>query len=379
MSFIQVALAEDPGLVSVINDILPGGIANIFFIGLGIGAILALGTIIFAGILYSTAGDNESRQKEARAWIWAAAKGLAVIAFGFIIVSVVNPKATTIEDVDLEFVELAVPETNVQPVVGYIPPTAFPSGARWRGTYSSSTAYLPGDEVAYKNVSYIALEANTGVLPTDTSKWQVLSSAGLGGGGAPLVTGAPAYSEVPLLKQGSSPWGGKKYGANCSGTYGSSGCGATSLAMVMLYFTGNRYMTPTTAVETVGNAIVANKWRPCNHGTAWAAMIGIPKLYGLKSAGISNTQRSLASCLRNGGIVIALMKAPTAEEVELLKNTPRDRTPIFTLGGHYIVVKGIDESKNRVYINDPAGRGVRSSEIGHFMKYRRMTWCINNK
>jgi len=79
------------GIIGAIDTLIPGGIANIFNFGLGIGAVLALGTIIYAGILYSVSGDNASKQKEAREWIIAAAKGLAVIACGYIILQIANP------------------------------------------------------------------------------------------------------------------------------------------------------------------------------------------------------------------------------------------------------------------------------------------------
>lgn len=374
MSLLKVALAqEEGGIISVVNNFLPGGIANIFYIGLGIAAILALGVIIFAGILYASSGDSESRKKDAKAWLLAAVKGLAVVALGFVIISVINPRITTVVDYDLK--DLPVPEVNIQPVSGYIPPTDSYPKTHWRGDYSNSAVYAAGDVVSYQNVSYMAITSATGIPPTDTSKWQVFSSTGE----IPSVTGTPAYSEVPLLKQGGDPWGGKKYGPNCGGaTYSTSGCGPTSVAMAVIYFTGNRYMTKSTAVETVGSEMVKRGWRPCGNGTAWAGIVGAPKLYGLTSKTISG-QSGIASCLRNGGVIVALMRAATSAEVESLKNTPRDRTPIFTTGGHYIVVKGIDETKNRVYINDPARRNVQSSEIGHFLKYRRMTWCINNK
>jgi len=79
------------GIISAINSLIPGGIANLFNLGLGIGAILALGTMIYAGILYSISGDNASQQKEAKAWMWAAIKGLALLAFGVVLINIINP------------------------------------------------------------------------------------------------------------------------------------------------------------------------------------------------------------------------------------------------------------------------------------------------
>ena len=107
MNIIPVALAEEPvGIISAIDQFVPGGIDNIFNVGLGIGAILALGTIIYAGIIYSTSGDSDSKQKEAREWIWAAVKGLALIAAGAILINIINPNIANIQEADVREVEL---------------------------------------------------------------------------------------------------------------------------------------------------------------------------------------------------------------------------------------------------------------------------------
>ena len=106
MNIIPVALAQEPvGIISAINQFIPGGIDNIFNTGLGIGAILALGTIIYAGIIYSSSGDNASKQKEAREWIWAAVKGLALIAAGAILINIINPNIANIQEADIQEAE----------------------------------------------------------------------------------------------------------------------------------------------------------------------------------------------------------------------------------------------------------------------------------
>jgi len=93
---------ESGGIISAINNLIPGGIANVFNLGLGIGAILALGTILYAGILYSVAGDNASKQKEAKAWIIAAIKGLALIALGVALINIINPRLQEIQDAEIQ-------------------------------------------------------------------------------------------------------------------------------------------------------------------------------------------------------------------------------------------------------------------------------------
>jgi|GEM_PF-1218101 len=105
--FITKALAaEQTGILGAIDGFIPGGIENIFLVGLGIGAILAVGTIIFAGIKYSMSGDNASKQKDAREWIWAAVKGLALIAGGAVIIAIINPNALNVQNIALNRVPL---------------------------------------------------------------------------------------------------------------------------------------------------------------------------------------------------------------------------------------------------------------------------------
>ncbi len=111
------------GILSAIDGFVPGGIENIFLIGLGIGAILAVGTIIFAGILYASSGDNSSKQKNAREWIWAAVKGLALIAGGAVIITIINPSILEIEDTALgpvAFVESPALGVTLNPATGEV-------------------------------------------------------------------------------------------------------------------------------------------------------------------------------------------------------------------------------------------------------------------
>lgn len=68
-----------------------GGWSNILKFGLQIGVTLAFGTILYAGFLYLTGADNASKQKDAIDWIKAAALGLAILIFGYLILNTINP------------------------------------------------------------------------------------------------------------------------------------------------------------------------------------------------------------------------------------------------------------------------------------------------
>lgn len=166
-------------------------------------------------------------------------------------------------------------------------------------------------------------------------------------------------SKVPLLKQADGPeddpWGPKPYG-DCDDhpTYATSGCGPTSLTMVINYFTGKNLTPP-----DIGNQILGKNLRVCGQGTKWEAMTEIPQLYGLKSDNIGKNWSAVENCFNNGGIVIASMSDCQ-----------------FTSGGHFIVLTGI--SGNYVLINDPGPRNIVSAPVQDVNNCSNNFWCINN-
>lgn len=89
------ALAQTtPNLVQGITEtsILGGmSINDIFTWALGIGGMVALGVIIFGGVMYIASADNVSRQGDAKEWIKAAIYGLILLAAGYLILNTVNP------------------------------------------------------------------------------------------------------------------------------------------------------------------------------------------------------------------------------------------------------------------------------------------------
>ena len=318
------------GIITAIDSMIPGGIPNLFNLGLGAGAILALGTIIYAGILYSVAGDSESKQKEAKAWILATVKGLALLAFGVVLINIVNPGLRVIEEVVIKELEPLpdIPDQQLREEHERI---------RFNIKQQAQRAY---------------------VVPEN-----------------PLVK----KHNVLRLAQGNPLWGNKPYGnckrRDCKGlaTYQLSGCGPAALAMAIRFHTGNiTGMTHNHAVVTIGDIAIEGGHRVCGHGTAWTAMDNIPELpqFGLESTRILG-QRNIANCLRENGIVIAVVS-----NTESGTEGDQYNRPIFTTGGHYIVVSGINEKENRIYIVDSGPRNVKSSRIPHFLNYNQQSWCI---
>ena len=115
-----IAFAAENDITKSIDSIIPGGLANIFNFGLALGALIAFGTIIYAGILYSASGDNSSKQKDAREWIWAAIQGLGLLALGFIILRIINPNLVSIKPVLVNAVPDLVYDDNT-PLGNYTP------------------------------------------------------------------------------------------------------------------------------------------------------------------------------------------------------------------------------------------------------------------
>ena len=54
----------------------------------------------------------------------------------------------------------------------------FTGGINPEGAYNNVIAYVTGDSVSYNGSSYVAVQATTGNLPTDTTFWQLLASKG---------------------------------------------------------------------------------------------------------------------------------------------------------------------------------------------------------
>lgn len=69
----------------------------------------------------------------------------------------------------------------------------------WRGAYASGTAYAVGDVVSFNGSSYIATQASTGVVPTNTGSWSLLAQRGTDGTGG---SGGGNVSAVSMASAG---------------------------------------------------------------------------------------------------------------------------------------------------------------------------------
>lgn len=171
----------------------------------------------------------------------------------------------------------------------------------------------------------------------------VIGISMLGGGGS--GTGATTSSGIPngtamvngvvLYKQGDgAPWAGNSYG--CGGTtIASSGCGVTSIAMVLATY--GIQVTP----ADIAKYSLQHGYRICGQGTSWGIFDPVARAYGLPGAKALGTNiNTIVDYLGRGYPVIASMKGPSK----------------FTRGGHFIVLTGY--SNGTFYINDPGGRNI---------------------
>ena len=113
-------------------------------------------------------------------------------------------------------------------------------------------------------------------------------------------------------------------------TIAQSGCGPTSLAMVLSYYTGQT-ITP---VETAKYA-QENGYRLKDSGTSDKLFPSMCAKYGIGGTFKESTSENIITSLKEGKTIIAHMGAGT-----------------FTKGSHYIVLKGLTEDGN-VLVADP--------------------------
>lgn len=141
----------------------------------------------------------------------------------------------------------------------------------------------------------------------------------------PQTTQNTAAGEFVYYRQGDykQSYGGGK-------TIAQAGCGPTSLAMVLTYYTGKK-ITP---VDTA-NYAMKHGYRIIGNGTSDKLFDAMCKDYGLNGEYQKATSSNIVTALKQGKKVIAHMGKGT-----------------FTNGGHYIVLKGIT-SDGKVLVADP--------------------------
>lgn len=136
------------------------------------------------------------------------------------------------------------------------------------------------------------------------------------------------YQGLTYYSQADSRWASIPYtsiGDN-SQTMKSSACGPTSAAMVVSSSKGA--ILPTTMAQL----FVSNGYRTANNGTAWSAYSFVADYFGFKDYAYITSINTAIDYLNKGYYLIASCGSG-----------------LFTTGGHYIVIYGIDGNTLKIY------------------------------
>ncbi len=147
-------------------------IGNLYNWAVGIGGLVALGVLIYGGLLYSTSAGNPSRQGDAKEWMFGSLIGLSILFGSYMILSIVNPELTKLKDLELivneaaESVALSL-QVQVQGVScstkgrppqapayddcsGYYNPSSDKSYSSCYGNFADANCDLPNNPATYK-------------------------------------------------------------------------------------------------------------------------------------------------------------------------------------------------------------------------------------
>lgn len=171
---------------------------------------------------------------------------------------------------------------------------------------------------------------------------------------------ADMLNNFPYLSQSDPRWGNTPYTAtgDNSQTISSSGCGTTSMAMILRSFGNN--VTPIDTSEWS----LAHGYRTANSGTSWGFFSDIGKEYGITTSNLGKDTNAVATALSQGKPIIASMGPST-----------------FTKGGHFITLVGTTSDGN-ILVNDPAGtKGMERSNkawpLSVFAKEGKNFWAFD--
>lgn len=142
-----------------------------------------------------------------------------------------------------------------------------------------------------------------------------------------VVFGAAGATEVVYYSQLDNRWAGASYG---SGTVGRSGCGPTSMSIVVSTLTGQSVYPPHMAEWANQNGYY------CPGSGSYHSLIpGAAAQFGLTSRGDLSAQEIVAA-LKEGNLVVAIMAEGH-----------------FTRNGHFIVLRGVT-AEGKILVADPA-------------------------
>ena len=166
------------------------------------------------------------------------------------------------------------------------------------------------------------------------------------------------YKGLTYYSQIDSRWKNRSYTSigKASQTIGSSGCGPTSAAMVVSSIKGT--VTP----EIMADTFVKYGYRSANNGTYWSAYRAVADEFNIGYTETADIQKAI-ELLRNDNYIICSVG-----------------NGLFTTGGHYIVIVGIEGETLKIY--DPYlynGKFENSTRRGKVEVSGNTIYCsVNN-
>ena len=162
------------------------------------------------------------------------------------------------------------------------------------------------------------------------------------------------YTGLTYYSQIDSRWKNHVYTAigDDSQTIGTSGCGPTSAAMVVTAIKGT--ITP----PEMGDLFVQYGYRSANSGTYWSAFRWVADVFDIEYQETTNIDTAI-NLLRNNNYVVASVA-----------------NGLFTSGGHFIVLVGIDGDTIKIY--DPylySGKFDTSTRRGKVTVDGNVVYC----
>lgn len=138
----------------------------------------------------------------------------------------------------------------------------------------------------------------------------------------------------------------------------SDGCGAASIAMVMQYWQRQQGAPPGSAANA--DYILHALYSSAAHGIYASAMLRYLQQHGYRAFAFRGDWAMLAEHLRKGRPLIAALRPASDPSL------------------HYVVVAGLDETRQIVLLNDPAQRKLLKEDRAQFEREWKATddWTL---
>ena len=236
-------------------------------------------------------------------------------------------KATECDTITVRLHQSAAAEASPEPSI-----TPEPSDLPAETEVPSETETPVPEETLEPSPTPGVEDQNPDDLPTDAPPTIEPVERDYNVGWKGVVPSDEAGMGIPMLFQGDYGQTILYYNGEAK-SVASSGCGATSVSMVIAYLTGNVEQNP---YLLFCKAVDDGRYH--GNGLSHDTLVWLAKSYGVKCRWISNSADAVLEALAEGKPVIAHMGEG-----------------IFTSKGHYIVLRGVTED-GKILVNDPNSR-----------------------